>query len=200
MNHKTLVVAICGASGSIYGIRLLKELLIQPVHVYLLISNSGRLVLQHETDCQGDDMAAFLQARGISFHEAAKLSIYDENDFLAPPASGSFRHDGMVIAPCSMATLAHIAGGLADNLVHRAADVCLKEKRPLIVLPRETPLNRIHLCNMLKAAEAGCTILPPCPSFYNHPETINDLVDTVIARVLDHLGLPQTLQLQWGLH
>jgi 4-hydroxy-3-polyprenylbenzoate decarboxylase len=199
MKPGTFVVAICGASGSIYGIRLLEALLIQPVHVYLLISSAGRLVLQHEMACQSDDMPAFLQARGLTFHKAAGLEIYDEKDFLAPPASGSFRHDGMVIAPCSMATLAHIAGGLADNLVHRAADVCLKEKRPLMLLPRETPLNRIHLSNMLKAAEAGCTILPPCPSFYNHPETINDLVDTVVARVLDHLGLPQTLQPQWGI-
>ncbi len=197
--NKQLVVAMCGASGSIYGVRLLKALVEQPVSVYLLLSDAGRIVLQHEMACQGDEMAAFLKQQGVIFHEKAVLNVYDAGDFFAPPASGSFRHDGMVIAPCSMSTLAHIARGIADNLVHRAADVCLKEKRPLIVLPRETPLSLIHLKNMVSAAEAGCTIMPPAPSFYNRPQSLNDLVDTVIARVLDHLQIEQLLQPEWGI-
>lgn len=196
---KKVVVAICGASGSIYGIRLLRALLHQPIAVYLMISEAGRIVLQHETAYRGGEIESFLRNEGVVFHENASLKTFDAGDFFAPPASGSFRHDGMVIAPCSMRTLANIAAGVADNLVHRAADVCLKEKRPLIVLPRETPLSIIHLKNMYKAALAGCTILPPSPSFYSKPETINDLVDTVIARVMDHLQLEQTLLPQWGI-
>lgn len=198
VKRKKLVLAMCGASGSIYGIRLLKALAEEPIAVYLLMSNAGRIVLQHETSYQGDDIGAFLREQGIVFKGGSCLHIHDENDFFAPPASGSFRHDGMVIAPCSMRTLANIAGGMADNLIHRAADVCLKEKKPLILLPRETPLNLIHLKNMVRAAEAGCIILPPIPAFYSRPQTLNELVDTVVARVLDHLGIEQVLQPEWG--
>jgi 4-hydroxy-3-polyprenylbenzoate decarboxylase len=196
--NKKIIVAICGASGSIYGIRLLKALLNRPVNIYLIISNAGYKVLEHETGYKGESFSSFLKERGIIFHEKTCLNIYDQDDFFAPPASGSFGHDGMVIAPCSMKTLAAIASGMADNLIHRAADVSLKEKRPLIMLPRETPLGIIHLKNMYMAAKAGATIMPPSPSFYCNPKTISDLVDTVIARVLDHLKIEHDLIREWG--
>ncbi|MCD4804660.1 MAG: UbiX family flavin prenyltransferase, partial [Desulfobacterales bacterium] len=168
--NKKIVVAICGASGSIYGIRLLKALLKNPVKIYLIISSAGYKVLEHETGYSGESFSSFLKDKGITFNKNAYLYTHDQDDFFAPPASGSFRNDGMVIAPCSMKTLGAIAAGIADNLIHRAADVNLKEKRPLILLPRETPLNIIHLKNMYVAAKAGATIMPPSPSFYSNPQ------------------------------
>ncbi|MDI6687284.1 MAG: flavin prenyltransferase UbiX [Desulfobacterales bacterium] len=196
--NKKIIVAICGASGSIYGIRLLKALLNNPVNIYLIISNTGYKVLEHETGYTGESFSSFLKDKGVVIHNDADLNIYEQDDFFAPPASGSFKNDGMVIAPCSMKTLASIASGVADNLIHRAADVSLKEKRPLILLPRETPLSIIHLKNMYTAAKAGATIMPPSPSFYCNPKTISDLVDTVIARVLDHLKIKHDLVKEWG--
>ena len=196
--NKKIVVAICGASGSIYGIRLLKALLKNPVNIYLIISNAGYKVLEHEAGYRGESFSSFLKDKGVVIHNDADLNIYEQDDFFAPPASGSFRNDGMVIAPCSMKTLGAIAAGIADNLIHRAADVNLKEKRPLILLPRETPLNLIHLKNMYVAAKAGATIMPPSPSFYSNPESISDLVDSVIARVLDHLKIEHDLVKEWG--
>jgi 4-hydroxy-3-polyprenylbenzoate decarboxylase len=196
--NKKIVVAICGASGSIYGIRLLKALLKNPINVYLIISNAGYKVLEHEAGYRGKSFSSFLKDKGVVIHNDANLNIYEQDDFFASPASGSFRNDGMVIVPCSMKTLGAIASGIADNLIHRAADVNLKEKRPLILLPRETPLNLIHLKNMYVAAKAGATIMPPSPSFYSHPESISDLVDSVIARVLDHLKIEHDLVKEWG--
>jgi 4-hydroxy-3-polyprenylbenzoate decarboxylase len=195
---KKIVVAICGASGSIYGIRLLEALLKNPVNIYLIISTAGYKVLEHETGYSGESFSSFLKDKGVVIHKDAVLNIYDQDNFFAPPASGSFRHDGMVIAPCSMKTLGAVASGIADNLIHRAADVSLKEKRPLILLPRETPLGIIHLKNMYMAAKAGATIMPPSPSFYFNPKTISDLVDSVIARVLDHLNIKHDLSKEWG--
>lgn len=196
--NKKIVVAICGASGSIYGIRLLKALLKNPINIYLIISSAGYKVLEHETGYKGELFSSFLKDKGITFNKNAHLNTYNQDDFFAPPASGSFRNDGMVIAPCSMKTLGAIAAGIADNLIHRAADVNLKEKRPLILLPRETPLNIIHLKNMYVAAKTGATIMPPSPSFYSSPQSISDLVDSVIARVLDHLKIEQDLSKDWG--
>jgi len=196
--NKKIVVAICGASGSIYGIRLLKALLKNPINIYLIISNAGYKVLEHETGYRGESFSSFLKDKGVVIHNDAVLNIYEQDDFFAPPASGSFRNDGMVIVPCSMKTLGAIASGIADNLIHRAADVNLKEKRPLILLPRETPLSLIHLKNMYMAAKAGATIMPPSPSFYSNPQSIFDLVDSVIARVLDHLKIEHDLVKQWG--
>ena len=196
--NKKIVVAICGASGSIYGIRLLKALLKNPVNIYLIISSAGYKVLEHETGYSGESFSSFLKDKGITSNKNAYLYTHDQDDFFAPPASGSFRNDGMVIAPCSMKTLGAIAAGIADNLIHRAADVNLKEKRPLILLPRETPLSIIHLKNMCVAAKAGATIMPPSPSFYANPQNISDLVDSVIARVLDHLKIEHDLVKEWG--
>ncbi len=196
--NKRIIVAICGASGSIYGIRLLKALLSKPVNIYLIISNAGMEILKYENSYSGKDLTSFLKDKGVVIHKDAALNIYEQDDFFAPPASGSFRHDGMVIAPCSMKTLAAIVSGMADNLIHRAADVSLKEKRPLILLPRETPLSVIHIKNMHKAAMSGATIMPPSPSFYLNPKNISDLVDSVIARVLDHLQIENDLFREWG--
>jgi 4-hydroxy-3-polyprenylbenzoate decarboxylase len=196
--NKKIVVAICGASGSIYGIRLLKALLRNPLEIYLIVSSAGYKVLEHEAGYRGESFSSFLKDKGVVIHNDADLNIYEQDDFFAPPASGSFRNDGMVIVPCSMKTLGAIASGIADNLIHRAADVNLKEKRPLILLPRETPLNLIHLKNMYMAAKAGATIMPPSPSFYSNPKNISELVDSVIARVLDHLKIEHDLVKEWG--
>jgi flavin prenyltransferase len=198
-SSKTLIMAICGASGTLYGLRLLKALLERGHDVYLIVSSAGKDVLKHECGYHGESMDDFVVSMGIRIHDDSSLILLDEKDFFTPPASGSFRHDGMVIAPCTMGTLGAIASGLATNLIQRAADVCLKEKRPLILLPRETPFNMIHLSNMLTLAQAGATIMPPSPSFYSGARTPEDLADTVVARVLDHLSIPQNLMKPWGL-
>lgn len=193
---RKIVLGICGASGVIYGLRLLKALLAHGRAVHLVISDAGKEVLSHETGFSGD-IKTFLKGQGIEVSGKSLLTVYENNDFYAPFASGSFRYDAMVIAPCTMGTMASIASGISNNLILRGADVCLKEKRPLILLPRETPLSRIHIENMLKLADAGATIMPPSPSFYSSPETIDALVDTVIARVLDHLGIDNDLAKRW---
>ena len=195
---KKIVVAICGASGSIYGIRLLKALLERPVKVYLSVSVAGWQVITHETAYDGGDFKKFLKNNGIDFHKDSGLNIYDSDDFFAPQASGSFCHDGMVVAPCSMKTLGAIASGISENLIHRAADVCLKEKRPLVLLTRETPLSLIHLDNMKKAAAAGAVIMPPCPGFYIRPKTIPEMIDMTIAKILDQLKIENNLMRRWG--
>ena len=195
---KKIVVAICGASGVVYGVRLLKALLERPTEVSLVISGAGRQVLAHETGFSGGLFEDYLIKNGLKKNSDASLVEYKDDNFFAPFASGSFVYDAMVVAPCTMGTLGAIAAGLANNLIHRAADVCLKEKRPLILLPRETPLNTIHIENMLTVANAGATIIPPCPSFYSHPQTIEAVIDTVVARVLDHLGINHDLVKRWG--
>jgi 4-hydroxy-3-polyprenylbenzoate decarboxylase len=198
--NPTFVVAMCGASGVLYGLRLLKALLERPCRVLFMVSGPGLKVLAHESGFrQGmDRFPDFLRSMGVLFHPEALLEVYGADDVGAPPASGSFRHQGMAVAPCSMKTLAAIAAGMADTLITRAADVALKERRPLILLPRETPLNLIHLTNMVTACRAGATILPPSPSFYSGPSTLDELADTVVARVLDHLGVDHDLVHRWG--
>ena len=195
---KKFIVAITGASGSIYGLRLISALMVFPVDLYVLMSKSGRQVTAHETDYTSGSLSGYLEQNGVVFHEQSTLREIDPSDFFAPIASGSFQHNGMVIAPCSMNTLAAISSGITDNLIHRAADVCLKEKRPLILMPRETPLSLIHLKNLTRVAEAGAIILPPSPGFYTRPRTIDDLVDSIVARVLDHLSLDHALSSRWG--
>lgn len=196
--RKRIVVAITGASGAVYGVRLLRALFAQPVTVHLIISDAGKKVMAHELGYDGEDIPSFLARQGIDTGKIAHLRWHDNEDFFAPPASGSFHHQGMVITPCSMHTLAAVATGIADNLILRAADVCLKEKRPLILMPRETPLSRVHLKNLLAASEAGATIMPACPGFYHHPASVEELIDAVVARVLDHLGIAQNLSKEWG--
>ena len=197
-NIRTFVVALCGASGSVYGLRLVTALLQAGTRVLLIVSDAGQQVLGWETGYTGGPFPEFLESRGLSKGAAARLEVLDANDYFTAPASGSFRHHGMVICPAPMGTLAATACGNGSNLIHRAADVCLKEKRRLILVPRETPLNTIQMENMLKAARAGATILPASPSFYGRPASIEELVDTVVARILDHLDVPHDLVKPWG--
>lgn len=172
-----LVVAISGASGAIYGIRLLEELRQREIETHLLISKWGEEIILQETNYKLEDVKSL-----ASFY-------YNEEQQGAVISSGSFPCNGMIIAPCSMKTLAGIANGYADNLLIRAADVTIKEKRKLILLTRETPLNAIHLENMLKLARIGVTIMPPVPAFYIHPETIDDIIIYTIGRILDQFDI-----------
>jgi 4-hydroxy-3-polyprenylbenzoate decarboxylase len=178
---KEFVVGVTGASGVIYAHRLL-EVLCDQATVHIVISDTARQI----AGIEGVDLTGF-------------DAIYAENSNLAADiASGSFRYDGMAIVPCSMKTLAGVSNGLADNLIGRAADVCLKERRPLLLLLREMPLSRIHLKNMLAADDAGATVMVASPPFYQRPETIDDLVDMVVARVLDHMGVNHRLGARWS--
>ncbi len=185
MKKQNLTVAITGASGAGYARRLLRAIPRRDYDVWLVSSEAGRLVYESETGLAlNDDLPP-------------EVHVYEESDFTAPIASGSFPCAGMVIVPCTMGTLGAIAAGLSQNLIHRAADVCLKERRPLILVPRETPLNRVHLANMLKAAEAGAIILPAMPGFYHRPRSIEDIIDFVVARILDQLGIAHNLVEPW---
>lgn len=196
--NKTYVIAISGASGVIYGIRLLKALVHFPCRVILMVSQGGFRVLAHEMGfTPGTDFQAFLVDNGVICHEKSSIEIFCETDYAVSPASGSFVHSGMAVVPCSMKSLAAISAGYADNLISRSADVCLKERRPLILVPRETPLSLIHLENMTRACRAGATILPPSPSFYSSPGTVEALVDTIVARILDHLKVRHDLFPRW---
>ncbi|MCF8091937.1 MAG: UbiX family flavin prenyltransferase [Desulfotignum sp.] len=193
------VVAICGASGVVYGVRLAALLLRHKVKVMVVVSHGGVQVLAHEMGYDpGTRFHAFMAGYGVGPETLQNLSVFSQDDIAAPPASGSFRHAGMVVAPCSMKTLAAVAAGYAGNLITRACDVTLKEGRRLILVPRETPLSLIHLENMARLARAGAVILPAMPSFYSFPATMDALVDTVVARIMDRLGVDHTLVPRWG--
>jgi 4-hydroxy-3-polyprenylbenzoate decarboxylase len=196
-----LVLAFTGASGAPYGLRLLEVLLQAGRDVHLTISPAAVLVIDRELDRKVrldrfslDDL---LGARAKD-HDAAKLHYHHYQDFLAGIASGSFLTGGMVICPCSMGTVAAIAHGFSENLIHRAADVHLKEHRRLILVPRETPLNVIQLRNLTLCAEAGATVLPAMPPFYNRPRTLQDNIDFIAGRVCDQLSIPHQLLKRWG--
>jgi len=197
---ETITLAFTGASGMPYGVRLLECLLRAQVRVYLLYSQAAQIVARQEMDlslpARAKDAAEFFSTR---FGAApGQLQVFGREEWFAPVASGSNPADAMVICPCTMGTLASIAAGLADNLIERAADVALKEARKLVLVPRETPLSAIHLENMLKLSRAGAIILPANPGFYHHPQTVQDLVDFVVARVLDHVGVGHDLMPRWG--
>jgi flavin prenyltransferase len=197
---RTITLAFTGASGLQYGLRLLECLLAADVRVYLLYSPAAQVVARQELDLalptQPHAAAAFFAER---YHaKAGRLTVFGREDWLSPIASGSNPADAMAICPCSMGTAGALAAGLADNLIERAADVMLKERRALVLVPRETPLSAIHLENLLKLARAGAVILPPVPGFYAHPTTIGDMVDFVVARVLDQLGVAHSLGPRWG--
>lgn len=194
-SQKRLIVAITGASGAPYAIRFLQEAVLHYSEIYVMLSDQALQVIALET---GRDVASEgLSAKSLIGIETPVLRFVDKRDYFSPPASGSFQHDGMVILPCSMGTAGRIAHGISNDLVTRAADVCLKERRRLILVPRETPWNLIHLRNMTQLAEAGATILPAAPGFYHQPNTLEDLVDFLVARILQQLGIEQKLVPQW---
>ena len=197
---KTVTVALTGASGLPYGLRLLECLIAARARVFLLYSPAAQVVARQELDLtlptQPAAAASYFSERYRA--EPGQLTVFGREDWMSPVASGSNPPDAMAICPCSMGTLGSLAAGLADNLIERAADVMLKERRTLILVPRETPLSAIHLENMLKLARAGAVILPPSPGFYGHPRTIEDMVDFVVARVLDQLGIEHGLGPRWG--
>ncbi|MEM0322336.1 MAG: UbiX family flavin prenyltransferase [Thermoprotei archaeon] len=180
-----LVVGLSGGSGIVYGVRFLQVLRELNIETHLIFTAAAKKTLVLETDYS------------VSQVEALATRVYGVSDISAAPSSGSFKTDGMVVIPCSMKTLAGIASGYADNLLLRAADVTLKERRPLILVLRETPLNIIHLENMLRAARAGAIIAPAMPAFYHRPKTIDDLLDHQIGKVLDLLGIEHNLFERW---
>ncbi|MGY0398943.1 MAG: flavin prenyltransferase UbiX [Ostreibacterium sp.] len=195
-----IAIAITGASGTIYAIRLLEELLKADETVYLMISQAGLIVLGMEDGLSLTNKPKEIQRRLVEkFNcQPTQLQVFGEHDWLAPPASGSAKIKGMVVVPCTTGTLGAMAAGVSNCLINRAADVCLKEKTPLILLVRETPFSTIHLENMLKLAQAGATIMPANPAFYHQPSDIMGVIDFMVARVLDHLGIPQDLLVEWG--
>jgi 4-hydroxy-3-polyprenylbenzoate decarboxylase len=185
MERKNIIVAITGASGAPYARELLLYLDRAGFAVHLVASGAGKLVYELEVGTRLDQDLP------------SGAMLYEENDFTAPFASGSFQCEGMVVVPCTMGTLGSIAAGISQNLIHRAADVCLKERRKLVLIPRETPLNQIHLENMLRLSRAGGIILPAMPGFYHHPQSVTDLVRFVVARILEQLGIAQDLVKPW---
>ena len=197
---KTICLALTGASGMPYGIRLLECLLEAGCHVQLLYSQVAQVVANQEMAIELPSRATDAQTYFRERYAAhpGKLEVYGREEWFAPVASGSNPPDAMVICPCTMGTLASIAQGLAKQLIERAADVVLKEGRKLILVPRETPFSIIHLENMLRLARAGAVILPPNPGFYHHPQGVEDLVDFVVARILDQLAVPHDLMQRWG--
>ena len=197
---KTVCLAFTGASGLPYGVRLLECLLAAGCRVQLLYSQAAQIVAKQEMaldlPSRPQEVAAHFRSRHAGL--PGSLEVYGREEWFAPVASGSNPPDAMVVCPCSMGTLAAIAQGLSDNLIERAADVVLKERRTLVLVPREAPFSTIHLENMLRLSRAGAIILPPSPGFYHHPQRIEDLVDFVVARILDQLAIPHTLMARWG--
>jgi flavin prenyltransferase len=197
---KTIAVALTGASGMPYGIRLIECLIGAGVQVQLLYSQVAQIVARQEMDLALPSRPAEVeQELSRRFAAAAgQLTVFGRDEWFAPLASGSNPPDAMVVCPCTMGTLAAIAAGLAQSLIERAADVVLKEGRKLILVPRETPFSTIHLENMLRLARAGALILPANPGFYHRPESVQALVDFVVARILDQLAVPHELMRRWG--
>lgn len=199
MTLKKVFVALTGASGSVYGLRLVEQLCLSGIAVTFTASDSGTQVCREETglDLSGDPARA---AERLYAHleVGAGLEMVHPDDLFRPAASGSAAPDAMVVSPCSMGTLARIAGGISGNLIERAADVMIKERRPLLLVPRETPLSTIHLENMLRLARAGAQIIPAMPAFYHGPDSVIDMVDFVVGKVLDQLGVEHELYRRWG--
>jgi 4-hydroxy-3-polyprenylbenzoate decarboxylase len=181
----TIVVGITGATGAIFGIRTLQALRGLDVKTEVILSKWARVTIQHETELTASEV------------EGLATVIHSNNNLAASISSGSFKTDGMIIAPCSMKSLAAIRSGYAADLIGRAADVVLKERRKLVLLPRESPLNDIHLENMLALSRMGAVMIPPVPSFYNHPKSLGDMVDHIVARVLDQFGLETPSAARW---
>lgn len=200
MKQRSITLAITGASGAQYGLRLLQCLLAANCKVYLLLSSAAEVVIRTETDL---DLPETLEQQQIFLSEMfaadeEQLQLLAKDDWFSPVASGSSSPSSMVICPASGGTLSAIAHGASNNLIERAADVALKERRQLILVPREAPYSAIHLENMLKLTQLGAMIIPASPGFYMQPQTINELIDFIVARILDQLGIEQDLMPRWG--
>lgn len=197
---KTICLAFTGASGMPYGVRLLECLLAAGCRVQLLYSQVAQVVARQEMalelPARASEAQTFFRERFATL--PGSLEVYGREEWFAPVASGSNPPDAMIVCPCTMGTLASIAQGLASNLIERAADVVLKEGRKLVLVPRETPFSAIHLENMLRLSRGGAIILPPNPGFYHHPQNVSDLVDFVVARILDQVAVPHSLMQRWG--
>ena len=199
-NGKAVTLAMTGASGAQYGLRLLQCLVAAKCQVYLVISSAAEIVIRTETDIELPEEFSAKQGFLSHYSKAAEnqIKVFEKDDWFSPIASGSSSPSSMVICPASGGTLSAIATGASNNLIERGADVALKERRKLILVPRETPYSEIHLENMLKLTRMGAVVLPASPGFYQKPERIEDLVDFVVARILDQLGLDQRLLPKWG--
>lgn len=193
---RRLVVSVTGASGALYAVQFLRQATRHFDEIYLILSENAAAVYQQETGAPLTLPCTPEQYPGGPAGDG-KIIFVDSKNYFSPPASGSFRHQGMVIVPCSMGTIGRIAAGISNDLTTRAADVCLKERRKLILVARETPLNLIQLKNMVSVTEAGAIVLPAVPSFYTRPQTVEEVIDTVVARILQNLGVAQDLQPQW---
>jgi 4-hydroxy-3-polyprenylbenzoate decarboxylase len=200
MKSKTVTLIMTGASGAAYGLRLLEELVKAGCHIYLLLSRPAHLVIKMETDLslpiRASDVEAFFSER---YHATAgQIRVFEKEQWLAPIASGSGVADATVVCPCTTGTLSSIAVGSSKNVLERAVDVALKERKQLILVIRETPFSEIHLENMLKLTRMGAVIMPANPGFYFKPTSLDDIVDFMVARILDHLDIEHTLQARWG--
>ena len=199
MKRQRILLALSGASGAIYGLRLARELARRDVELTLTATPSGRLVCREETglDLSGDPAEAGIRLASHLGLEAA-IRVVAPDDLFFASASGSAAPDAMIVCPCSMGTLGRIAAGISANLIERSADVMLKEHRPLLLAPRETPLSEIHLENMLRLARAGARIIPAMPAFYHQPRTLDDMIDFVVGKILDQAGFANTLYRRWS--
>lgn len=199
-SRETVTLAITGASGVQYGLRLLECLVRADRRVYLLISKAARVVIGTETDLklppQSNATADFFTQ--LYCAQPGQITVFGDEQWTAPVASGSSAPTRMVVCPCSTGTLSSLATGACNNLIERAADVALKERRQLLLVPREAPYHEVHLANMLLLTRMGATIVPASPGFYNRPQTVQDMIDFIVARLLDQLGVEQTLQPRWG--
>ena len=199
-NHSAITLAITGASGAPYALKLLQELTQHYQKVYLMLSSAARVVLATECGVQVNKSPSVIErelAEQLSI-DAGAIEAFSSDNWMSPVASGSSAPKQMIVCPCSTGTLSAIAHGASDNLIERAADVVMKERGQLILVPRETPFNTIHLENMTRLSQMGVTIMPASPGFYNEPKSIDDLVDFMVARILDHLNLEHSLGHRWG--
>jgi len=200
MHKKQIIIAMTGASGAIYGLHLMQKLAAQGVFLHVLLSDAARIVLKQECDLDLPESQAET-AKALAAYldcDEALLKCYAKHDWFSPAASGSSGIGQMVVVPCSMGTLAGIANGISDQLIERAADVMIKERKQLILVPRETPLSAIHLEHMLKLSRLGVDIMPAMPGFYHQPKCVDDLVDFMVSRILDHLHVENTEAKRWG--
>lgn len=198
--QRVINLAFTGASGAQYGLRLLQCLVAANCRVHVMVSKAAQVVIATETDLKLPGNTAAMQEALASYASArpGQVLVFGREDWFAPPASGSGEKAPLVICPCSTGTLSALATGASNNLIERAGDVALKERRQLILVPREAPFSEVHLENMLRLTRMGAVIMPASPGFYHRPNSVSDLVDFIVARLLDHLGLPQDLMPRWG--